>query len=258
MFKLILPQTLRYKFGEIMNDIILTPEELWANYSVICNKAAQAAEKFGRNPSEVTVLAVSKTHPTDTVINAYKGGIRAFGENYAQEIKTKNEELQSYPDIKPEWHFIGHLQTNKVKYLAPFVSMIHSVDSSKLAEEISRQAERFERTIDVLLQVNTSGEISKSGCSPENAVDIAKSFLELPNIKLRGLMTIGTFSDDEMLIRKEFNMLRMLLDKINSECGLELKDLSMGMTHDYEIAVELGATFVRVGTAIFGARDYSL
>lgn len=226
------------------------------NFLFIKDKIEQTAKKFSKNFEKIKIIAVSKTHSPQAIAAAYEAGAHIFGENYVQELVEK-QKILSEKGIFPEWHFIGHLQTNKVKYIAPFISLIHSVDSEKLALEISRQAEKYNRTINILMQVNTSGEISKSGCEPEEAIALAKNILKIPNINLLGLMTIGTFSDDETIIRREFRLLKSLLDEINKELGTDLRELSMGMSHDFEIAIEEGSTMVRIGTAIFGERDYS-
>ncbi len=232
-------------------------ETLRKNWIEIKENVNRKAAECGREPSEITVVAVSKTHPVEMIINGMEAGIDVFGENYAQELRDKHKYLLENDLKQPRWHYIGHLQTNKVKYLAPFVEMIHSVDSVKLAEAVSKQAERFGREIAILLQVNTSGEESKSGCRPEEIIAIAKEVIEIPHLNVQGLMTIGSFSPDESIVRGEFKMLSRLLGEVNRELGLNLKHLSMGMSGDYLLAVEEGATFVRVGTNIFGERDYS-
>ncbi|MCX8055228.1 MAG: YggS family pyridoxal phosphate-dependent enzyme [Ignavibacteria bacterium] len=231
-------------------------ENIKQNISLIKSNIEQVAKKFSRNAEKIKIIAVSKTQSIEAISAAFYAGATIFGENYVQELVEK-QSLLSEKGILPEWHFIGHLQTNKVKYIAPFVSLIHSVDSEKLASEISRQAEKNNRTIDILLQINTSGEISKFGCEPDEAINLAERVSSLPNVKLKGLMTIGTFSDDEAIIRKEFRLLRSKLEEINDKLGLSLNELSMGMSHDYEIAIEEGATMVRIGTAIFGERHYN-
>lgn len=233
-------------------------ENIKYNWNAICDRAKKAAEACNRNFDEILVLAVSKTHPFSAVISGMDCGIKEFGENYAQELKDKHQIFADKGLTQPVWHFIGHLQTNKVKYIAPFVSMIHSVDSLKLAEEISRQAGLHNRTIDILLQVNTSGEDSKSGCAPEEIFDLAQGALEIPNIRVRGLMTIGSFSEDKNVSIREFSLLRSLRDELCARFPqADFRHLSMGMTHDFDTAIAQGATIVRVGTAIFGARDYS-
>ncbi len=226
------------------------------NFDAIEAKKNATATAFSRNPSDIKVIAVSKTHPASVLLQAYEHGITIFGENYVQELIEKQKAFEE-KGFQPEWHYIGHLQTNKVKYIAPFAAMIHSVDSIKLAKEVSKQADKAGRTIPILLQVNTSGEDSKSGASPAEIVDLAREVLALPNVKLLGLMTIGTFSSDENTIRREFRMLKGCLNEINQALDTDLRELSMGMSHDFDIAIEEGSTFVRVGTAIFGEREYS-
>ncbi len=234
------------KFDEIKNN--------WFN---VLKKVYNAARKNQRDPNSIKIVAVSKSHPSEIIALALKAGLTVFGENYAQELRDKHQYLTETGIQTPEWHFIGHLQSNKVKYIAPFVSMIQSVDSLNLAEEISRQAEKNNRKIDILLQVNTSGEYSKFGCDPEATLALYDGVCKIKNLNLLGLMTIGTFSDDEKLIRSEFRLLRELRDNINKLKGINLTHLSMGMSHDYEIAIEEGATIVRIGTAIFGERIYT-
>jgi len=223
------------------------------NFESILAKKNDVAARFGRNPDDLKIIAVSKTHPAAIVKQAIDAGVELFGENYVQELVEKNDVFLNHSN-KPNWHFIGHLQTNKVKYIAPFISMIHSVDSVKLANEISKRAGQNNRTIDILLQINTSQEISKSGCDPNSALCIAESILTIPNIQLKGLMTIGSFSDDEEIIRSEFRLLKSIFNNIKETLNVPMTELSMGMSHDFDIAIEEGATMVRIGTAIFGVR----
>lgn len=229
------------------------------NYNAIARGAESAAVACDRNADDILILSVSKTHPIEAIIAAMQGGISHFGENYVQELRDKQEAIVRGNHQQPNWHFIGHLQTNKMKYIAPFVAMIHSVGSAKLAKEIDRQAEKNNRTIDILLQVNTSGEESKSGVQPEGVFELAAEAFALPNIKVKGLMTIGTFADDVNISIREFSMLRDLREKLQKDYPQEsLTHLSMGMTNDYETAIAQGATIVRIGTAIFGQRDYKI
>lgn len=233
-------------------------DDIKNNWEDVIHRAKNAATSSVRDFSEITIVAVSKTHPVETVVTAIDAGIHIFGENYVQELRDKYKYFEDNSIVQPEWQYIGHLQTNKVKYLAPFVSMIHSVDTVKLAKEISKQAIKNNRTIDILLQVNTSGEMSKSGCEPDQTENLLLGVKEIPNIRIKGLMTIGSFSDDENIYRNEFKTLRNLKNDLKEKYPeTELKHLSMGMTHDFEAAIEEGATIIRVGTAIFGARDYS-
>lgn len=231
-------------------------DEIKSNWLNVLNNVRIAAQTLQRDPDSIKIVAVSKSHPPEIIELAIKAGVNVFGENYAQELKDKHQYLVESGVKIPEWHFIGHLQSNKVKYIAPFVSMIHSVDSVGLAEEISKQAEKNNRTIDILLQVNTSGEYSKFGCQPEKLIELFDSVARIKNLNVLGLMTIGTFSDNENIIRTEFKLLRELRNNINKTKGVNLSHLSMGMSHDYEIAIEEGATIVRIGTAIFGERIY--
>lgn len=215
-------------------------------------------DEFKRTHSiqrDVTIVAISKTHPTEAIINGINAGIEHFGENYAQEMRQKFFELDKLNIPSPKWHFVGHLQTNKVKYITPFVYMIHSVDSAELAKEIQKQAKKNSRKIDVLVQVNTSGEKSKFGCNPNEIISLIEKIKNYENIQICGLMTIGSFSMDENIIRKEFRLLRQIFEQSKDIFPeLPLRHLSMGMSHDYLIAIEEGATIIRIGTAIFGER----
>jgi pyridoxal phosphate enzyme (YggS family) len=221
-----------------------------ANYRSIRARADAAAVRAGRDPGDVTVIGVTKTKPAAMIRHAAQAGILDVGENYVQEITAKHEEIGDLV----RWHFIGHLQRNKVRFIAPFAMMIHSVDSESLGVEIDRQAKAHQRRIPVLLEVNTSGEESKFGVPPEAAPDLARGLAALPNIELRGLMTIVAFLDDAEMVRPMFRLLRELRDACANTLGIELPTLSMGMTHDFEVAIEEGATLVRIGTAIFGER----
>lgn len=206
-------------------------------------------------PEAVTLVAVSKTKPSDDIQVAYDSGHRIFGENKVQELVGKHEELPK--DI--EWHFIGHLQTNKVKYLAPFVSMIHAVDSMKLLKEINKQAKKHDRVISCLLQFHIAQEESKFGLDLEAAQDIFSSneFIELQNISVVGVMGMATFTDDKEQIRDEFRTLENYFNVVKShffKYNDAFEHLSMGMSGDYKIAIEEGSTMIRVGSSIFGAR----
>lgn len=212
-------------------------------------------EKFTQSlPEGCRLIAVSKTQPVEKIKEAYAAGQRLFGENKAQELAAKYASLPK--DI--EWHMIGHLQSNKVKYIVPFVHLIHSVDSLKLLLEIDRQAGKVNRTINCLLQVHIAAEDTKYGFSETEIVETLQSeqFRSLKNIRINGLMGMATLTDDQVQIRKEFKSLRTLLDKIKaiSIPSVTMKELSMGMSSDYAIAVEEGSTLIRVGTAIFGDR----
>lgn len=227
------------------------------NYTQIRKSIVDYAQSNYRNPGDITIVAVSKTFSPEIIELAYQSGIRSFGENYAQELREKINYFNE-KNIKPDWHFIGHLQTNKVKYLIPNVKLIHTVDDLELAKEIDKRAHSAGIIQNVLIQVNTSGEPQKSGVSPDGLKNLVQEVIKLPNINLIGLMTIGTFTDDEKISRKEFSLLAKLKNEINNFLGIEkLTELSMGMSHDYLIAIEEGATIVRIGTAIFGNRNYN-
>ena len=212
--------------------------------------AAKCAE-FKRNPQEIRLIAVSKFFGVDAISEANRLGITDFGENKAQELRDKYEILGD----KVTWHFIGTLQRNKVKYAVKAASFIHSVDSSLLIDEINIQAQKLNKVQKILLEVKTSFEGTKSGLSNHTEVlELVNHCSTLSNIELVGLMTMAPFTDDESIIRKSFSDLRKLKDEINKN-GFYLSELSMGMTNDYEIAIEEGATMLRIGSAIFGQRD---
>lgn len=208
-------------------------------------------------PSHVKLVAISKTHPVDIVMEAYNSGQRVFGENKVQEMVSKYESMPK--DI--EWHLVGHLQSNKVKYIAPFVSLIHSVDSLKLLNEVNKEAEKVGRVIDCLLQVHIALEETKFGLSVEELEEllINPELKGLNNIRIVGLMGMATFTDNVEHIRGEFRSLAELFKRIknaNFPQNDYFKELSMGMSSDYTIAIEEGSTMVRVGSSIFGYRDY--
>ncbi|WP_042721483.1 YggS family pyridoxal phosphate-dependent enzyme [Flavobacterium sp. B17] len=204
-------------------------------------------------PEHVQLVAVSKTHPTSVIQEVYDLGQRIFGENKVQELTEKYPLLPK--DI--QWHLIGHLQTNKVKYIAEFIDTIQSVDSEKLIREIDKEAGKHNRKIKVLLQIKIAEEESKFGLETEEAINIFQKYLsgEFPNVLITGLMGMATFTDNENQIKKEFLNLKRLFDELNQL--RPLKTLSMGMSDDFPIAIECGASSVRVGSAIFGRRDYS-
>ena len=201
-------------------------------------------------PKSVTLVAVSKTKPNDAIMEAYDAGHRVFGENKVQDMVAKSEELPS--DI--QWHMIGHLQTNKVKYIAPFVSLIHGVDSLKLIKEIDRRAAQNNRIIDCLLQIHIAEEETKFGLSDLEATQVLAYAKHLNNVRIKGLMGMATNTGDESIVRNEFAGLKELFLKFQS-VSEHLQIISMGMSTDYEIAIEQGSTMVRVGSAIFGRRN---
>ena len=205
-------------------------------------------------PQGVRLLAVSKFHPVEALQQAYDAGQRAFGESRPQELKAKYEVLPR--DI--EWVMIGHLQTNKVKYIAPFVSLIESLDSERLAEEINRQAEKCGRVIDCLLEIHVTNEQTKSGWDYTELLEFVKAggFDRYPNIRLRGVMGMATFTDDEAVVRADFERLAACKRELTEYFGEQFDMLSMGMSDDYPIALEYGSTEVRIGSTIFGAREY--
>ncbi len=224
------------------------------NLQQIRDKIQSACIRAGRNPSGVQLIAVSKTKPAIRVQEAYDAGQQDIGESYVQEFLEKlDSDLLS--ELPLRWHFIGHLQSNKVKDIVGKVCLVHSIDKLKTAEELSKRASGKNVTADYLIEINTSGETSKFGLAPEALLSTAPVFFDLPNIRLRGLMTIA--SPDREKARQEFHMLAALLEqlkKISPEPAL-LTELSMGMSQDYDIAIEEGATLIRIGTAIFGSRQ---
>lgn len=206
-------------------------------------------------PENVTLVAVSKTKPVEAIIEAYNANQRHFGENKVQELVEKYEQLPK--DIN--WHLIGHLQTNKVKYIAPFVHLIHAVDSAKLLQEINKQALKNDRIIDCLLQFHIAQEDSKFGLSMEEAKTFLESedFYQMRNVRIKGVMGMATFTDNEEQIREEFNGLVNIFYTLKShffKFNSEFNEISMGMSGDYKIAIEEGSTMVRVGSSIFGTR----
>ena len=209
-------------------------------------------------PEGVRLIAVSKFHPNEAILEAYEAGQRLFGENHVQELTTKHESLPA--DIK--WHFIGHLQTNKVKYIAPFVSLIHGIDTPKLLMVVDKEGAKVGRVIPCLLQIHIATEETKFGFSREECLEMLSSGIlsELQHVQICGLMGMATNTDDEVQIRKEFHTLRALFEELKETYFKDapaFKELSMGMSDDYPIAIEEGSTLIRVGTKIFGERDYS-
>lgn len=202
-------------------------------------------------PENVTLVAVSKTKPVSALNEAYEAGQRIFGENKIQEMTDKFEEMPK--DIK--WHMIGHVQTNKVKFMAPYVSLIHGVDSLKLLEEINKQALKYNRIIDCLLQVHIAEEETKFGLDDQELVQLLASdlFKSLTNVQVKGLMGMATFTENQQQVKKEFKHLKSLYDQLSVE-NPQFSVLSMGMSGDYQLAIECGSTMVRIGSSIFGVR----
>jgi len=217
------------------------------------NRIKKTAERVNRDPLDIKLIAVSKNHGIEKINYFKKNGIEIFGENRVQELLDKDEELKS----NLNWHFIGHLQRNKVKYIMRMDNclMIHSIDSKKLAREVNKRARKNDRVMPVLLEVNVSGDENKYGFTQEKALDFAMKINDYKNLDLRGLMTIVPYVDDVEEVRPYFKKLAVLKNDLNDK-GLSLKELSMGMSNDFEVAIEEGATMVRVGTGLFGEREY--
>ena len=224
------------------------------NLKIVHERIRNAAIKAGRDPASVRLVAVSKTQPAALVDEAVRCGQLLFGENYVQEFAAKAAEVRE----PVEWHFIGHLQSNKVKYVAGLVSLIHSVDRLSLAEEIDRQWGRLGKVCNVLIQVNVACEASKCGTTAEGFLDLVAAVARLPHLRVRGVMTMPPFFDDPEGARPYFRELKRLAGVLAAEgiAGVAMTELSMGMSGDFEVAIEEGATLVRVGTAIFGEREY--
>ena len=225
------------------------------NLTDVRERIRRACEAAGRNPDEVTLIAVSKTKPVSAIREVMEAGVKDFGENKPQELRDKYEEIG--PGLS--WHMIGHLQRNKLKYIIDKVCMIHSVDTPALAEDISAQAVKRGLVIPVLIEVNMTGEESKFGVRPEEAEAFVRAASVLPGIHIRGLMTIAPYVENPEENRVYFRRMRELSIDIARKNidNVDMIDLSMGMTGDFETAIEEGATYVRVGTGIFGERDYS-
>ena len=226
------------------------------NYNNVNARVKAACQKASRREDEVTLIAVSKTKPAEDIKTLYDYGVRDFGENKVQELTEKYEVLPK--DIR--WHLIGHLQTNKVKYIVDKVFLIHSVDSVKLAEQIEKEAAKKNVTVNILVQVNVAGEDTKFGLDADETIKNVETISKFPHLRIKGLMTIAPFVSDGEENRKYFNELKQLsvdIQKKNID-NISMDMLSMGMSGDFETAIEEGATLVRVGTSIFGARNYAI
>ena len=226
------------------------------NIAEIRARMAQAAERSGRDPADVLLIAVTKLHEPDEIEEAIAAGVKNIAENKVQEIQKKYDQIHS----PVNWHLIGHLQTNKVKYIIDKVVMIHSVDSVKLAQEIDKRAAAAGRTMDVLLQVNAAHEESKFGLDPKDVPGVMQEILAVcPNVRIRGLMHIAPWTEDPEEVRPYFKEVKDLFDTLSAvdHPNADFRYLSMGMSHDFETAIEEGANIIRVGTSIFGERDYS-
>lgn len=225
-----------------------------ANLRRVQDEIAAAATRAGRDPAEVMLLAVSKTRTADEVAAAVRAGAIHLGENYVQELVDKHAALAA-AGLDVQWHFIGHLQRNKVRFLAPWCALIESVDSVRLAEEIDRRARDAGRVQPVLAQVDLAGEATKFGCPEEHLEELAAALAALPGVAWQGLMTIPPAAADPEQVRPYYRRLKQWRDRLAAQWpGQDLRHLSMGMSHDYAVAVEEGATIVRIGTAIFGPR----
>lgn len=224
------------------------------NVEFIKNRIREVCLRCGRKPEDILLLGVSKTFGIDRIQEAVTAGVLDFGENYTQELEEKRRSLN---DDRIRWHFIGHLQTNKVKYIAEYVHLIHSVDNFRVAEEIQKRAGSINRSIDVLIEVHTTDEATKFGVLPENSLELIKSLSAFNRLRVRGLMTMGPFSDDPDDSRLSFRGLAELRKRIVQEGigNVSMEHLSMGMSHDFEVAIEEGATILRIGTSIFGKRS---
>jgi len=223
------------------------------NIAEIRKRVALAAQSSGRHPDEIALMAVCKTKPAEAIREAYEAGQRLFGENRVQEFATKAPQLGDLADAK--FHMIGHLQSNKSKTAAELFSAVDSVDSPKLAERLNVAAQSLGKTLDILIEINVGGEDAKSGLAPESAeiIQILEHAKDWANLRVRGLMTVPPFTEDPEGARPYFRKLRELRDSL-AKRGFALDQLSMGMSHDFEVAIEEGSTCVRVGTAIFGER----
>ncbi len=226
---------------------------LQENLSHLENRIAKACERSGRRREEVTLIAVTKTHPVEVIQQAYDLGIRDFGENRVQELLKKKDFFRNptpyTPNPDPRWHLIGHLQSNKAKYIADFIHCVHSVDSLETAKELSKRAEQHSRTVDVLLEINVAGEATKEGIATSEAPELLRHiFAEATSLIVKGVMTVAPFEDDPERVRPYFRELCKLRDELG------LKELSMGMSNDFEVAIEEGATMIRIGSELFGER----
>ncbi len=222
------------------------------NLQRVQQRIAEAAERSGRAAADITLVAVSKTISVERIQEAISAGVKHLGENRVQEAREKIPQI----DAPVTWHMIGHLQRNKAKYAVRLFDMIQSIDNQELAQEVDKRADQVNRVMPVLIEVNTSGEASKFGVAPEQALELARQVDSLPNLQLRGFMTIAVFSEIEQAVRDCFKRLREIYETARTQSWerANISVLSMGMSHDFEWAIEEGATMVRIGTAIFGPR----
>ena len=237
-----------------MGDVILSTEEIAGRRDAVLARIARAAERAGRDPAGIALLAVTKSHPVELVRRAALAGMRRFGENRVAEGVEKIQAVSAeFPEL--EWRLIGPLQTNKAKPALQWFSVIESLDRDRLARRLESLLAGQDRVVPVLLEVNLGGEETKSGV-PANGIEaLAESALDCPHLEVRGVMAVPPFAEDPERVRPYFRELRQIRDRLADRFGRRFPELSMGMTHDFEVAVEEGATEVRVGTALFGARD---
>ena len=231
------------------------------NLKLIRKKIKETCENMGKNGDSVTLIAVSKTFAIDKIEEAVEEGQVVFGENKVQEFKTKREYFEQKKHVELKWHLIGPLQKNKAKIVAKYADLFHCLDSLKLAERLNRLCGEEGRVLPVLVQVNSSGEASKSGVTPQELPEFIKSLANLENLKISGLMSIGLFHADPEESRSEFRMMKTLFDNTSemiNQKNCDFKFLSMGMSNDFQIAIEEGANLVRVGSSIFGNRHYDI
>jgi PLP dependent protein len=243
--------------GELEYIYYLKSRMIAENLKNLRKRIEQTCQKCGRKSDDIQLIAVSKTFSIDLIQEAINAGQIVFGENYVQELEEKRKVLT---ERIIHWHFIGHLQTNKVKYIADYVNLIHSVDDLNLGKEISKRAERCNRVQDVLVEIHSTDEATKFGVHPEKAISLIKGLSQLSHLRVCGLMTMGPFSDNPDDSRSSFRCVTELKKQIEAEgiANVQMRHVSMGMTHDFEVAIEEGSTLVRIGTAIFGRRTKNL
>jgi pyridoxal phosphate enzyme (YggS family) len=225
---------------------------LAANVDRVRERIARAAGRSGRQADEVALVAVSKTFPVEAIVAAYEAGLRVFGENRVQEFESKQPQLAG---LVATWHLIGHLQSNKARRAVHLFNRIDSVDSLSLAQKLDSGAAEEKKRLPILIEVHIGGERSKSGAAEKDLPDLAEGLLSMPHVELRGVMAVPPYSDDPERARPHFQKLRELRDDLSRRLKLPLPVLSMGMSHDFEVAIEEGATEIRVGSALFGTRD---
>jgi pyridoxal phosphate enzyme (YggS family) len=223
------------------------------NVQKIKERIERACERVGRDPRKVLILAASKTRTPEEIREVFEAGIKLFGENRVQEARNK---IPLLSDFSIEWHMIGHLQKNKVKYAVNLFDVVESLDSKELADELEKRLSGIEKKMRVFIEVKLSPEETKHGCSPKEVLELVRYVLNLEHLKLEGLMTVPPYFEDPELVRPYFRKLREIKDEFEDSLGINFPHLSMGMSHDFEVAVEEGATIVRIGTAIFGPRNY--